>query len=175
MSEDLRYPIGRFTRPETVDPESLASAIDRIAAAPAALRRALRDLDEARLDTPYRPGGWSVRQVAHHMADSHMNAYVRTRLALTEENPTIRPYDEAAWARLPDTAQVPVGVSLSLLDALHERWVATLRGVAGAAFERPVTHPEYGPFTLAQLTAMYAWHGEHHVAHITRLRERESW
>ena len=142
-------------------------AIDAIAAAPAALRAAVEPLDPAALDTPYRKGGWTVRQVVHHLPDSHLNAFVRTKLALTEDAPTIKPYDEAAWAELPDSRDVPVEVSLALLDALHARWVPLLRALPDQAFERTITHPEWPrPMTLDMLVALYAWHGRHHVGHV---------
>lgn len=144
-----------------------AGAIDAIAAAPAALRAAVAGMTDADLDTPYRPGGWTVRQVVHHLPDSHMNAYVRLKLALTEERPTIRPYDEARWAELPDSRDVPVEVSLALLEALHLRWVALLRALPPASFERTLIHPEWPePMSLDRLVALYAWHGRHHVAHV---------
>lgn len=175
MTADLRYPIGKFEYPERAEASEVAQAIARIAAMPAALRRALHGLSPAQLDTPYRPGGWTVRQVAHHVPDSHVNAYVRTKLALTEDNPVIRPYDEQEWARLPDTAATPVDTSLALLDALHARWTDLLRSCDGTAFNRPLRHPDIGQLTLGLLVLQYGWHGDHHVAHITALREREGW
>ncbi len=173
QTTDLRYPIGRFTLP-AADPAELARLVDEIEVAPRRLREALAGMDDARLDTPYRDGGWTVRQVAHHVADSHMNAYVRMRLALTEDAPRIAPYDEAAWARLPDTRLHPE-VSLALVDALHVRWVAMLRGVEGDAWERTYEHPENGTTTMRAALGIYAWHGKHHVAHVTGLRERMGW
>ena len=169
-ASDLRYPIGRFTVPDA-DPAVLARLIDEIEAAPRHLRDALRGLDESQLDTPYRDGGWTVRQVAHHVADSHMNAYVRMKLALTEDTPRIAPYDEAAWARLPDSRLDPA-LSLALLDALHARWVTMLRAVGPDEWERAYEHPENGRTTLRAALGIYAWHGRHHVAHVTGLRER---
>ena len=151
------------------------AAIDAIAAAPAALRAAAKGLNDAQLDTPYRPGGWTVRQVVHHVADSHMNAYTRFRLALTEDNPTIKPYDEAKWADLLDARTLPIGVSLDLLDRLHDRLVHLLRATKDADFQRTLQHPEYGPMTMDTLLAIYAWHGRHHTAHVTGLRERMKW
>jgi uncharacterized damage-inducible protein DinB len=151
-------------------------AIDAIAAAPTKLRQAVNGLTDAQLDTPYRPGGWTVRQVVHHVADSHLNAYTRFRLAFTEQNPTIKPYDEAKWAELPDVAATSPEVSLALLEALHIRWVKLLRALTPAQLQRGFVHPEHGRLiTLERLLAMYAWHGRHHVAHITRLRERNGW
>ena len=173
---DLRYPVGRFTFPETVAPAQARAWIDDIAHAPKALRAAVEGLDAKQLATPYRPGGWSVRQVVHHLADSHLNAYTRFKLALTEERPTIKPYDEAAWAALPDSDTVPITVSLDLLEAVHIRWDAVLRAMRPEQMERGFVHPEHGRFMrLDGVLGLYAWHGKHHVAHITALREREGW
>jgi uncharacterized damage-inducible protein DinB len=135
----------------------------------------VKGLTDAQLDTPYRPDGWTVRQLVHHVADSHMNAYTRFRLALTEDNPTIKPYDEASWARLPDARTLPIGVSLDLLDAMHERLVHLLRAANDADFQRPLTHPENGPMTVDSLLSIYGWHGRHHTAHVSALRERMKW
>lgn len=167
---DLRYPVGRLTYDPDVTPDKRRTWIRQIAETPAALRGALTALGTARLDTPYRPGGWTVRQVAHHLPDSHMNAYVRFKLALTEDNPTIKPYDEAAWANLADTADTPVEVSLALLDAVHQRWGVLLASMSDADFRRPLMHPESGAMTLDRLLQMYAWHGRHHVAHVTQVQ-----
>lgn len=173
---DLRYPIGRFAFSGDVTPARRAAWIDDIAAAPAALRGVVRGLSPEQLDTPYRPGGWTVRQVVHHVPDSHVNAYVRMRLAITEDDPTIKPYDEARWAELPDYKGVPIDVSLALLDALHTRWVAMLRALPDAAFTRGYVHPESGRLVpLDEALALYAWHGRHHVAHIAALRARSGW
>ena len=136
---------------------------------------AVAGLDDSQLDTPYRPGGWTVRQTVHHVGDSHMNSFIRCRLALTETEPTIRPYDQVTWAELPDMRTVPVGVSLQLIEALHTRWVAMLRGLQPADFDRTFRHPEVGVMTMSRNIALYAWHGRHHVAHITSLRERMGW
>jgi hypothetical protein len=153
-----------------------AACVTRIAAAPAALRAAVAGLSDAQLDTPYRPGGWTVRQVVHHVPDSHLNAYVRIRLALTEDTPTIKPYEEARWAELPDARSLPVEASLTLLEALHARWVTLLGGLGAADGARRLRHPEHGRLmTVDELIAMYAWHGEHHVAHVTSLRARNGW
>jgi hypothetical protein len=173
-ADDLSYPIGRLVRSDRLEPDARARAIDAIARTPAAMRRALDGLTDAQLDTPYRPGGWSVRQVAHHVPDSHMQAYTRFKLGLTESEPTIKPYDEAAWALMAD-ARLPVATSLALLEALHARWDAVLRAAAPADFARTVMHPENGRMTLDALLSTYAWHGAHHVAHVTRLRERNGW
>jgi hypothetical protein len=174
-TQDLRYPIGKFTYPARASMDDVQRAIERIAALPHEMRSAVAGLTTTQLDTPYRPEGWTVRQVVHHVPDSHMNAYVRTKLALTESDPTIRPYDERLWAKLPDTVDTPIEVSLSLLDALHDRWTRLLRSCGADAFDRPLRHPEVGPLTLGLLIMQYGWHGDHHVAHITRLREREGW
>jgi hypothetical protein len=171
---DLRYPIGPFTRPDRLDGRARTRAITEIAAAPSRLREAVGGLDEKQLDTPYRPAGWTVRQVVHHIPDSHVNAYVRTKLCLTEPQPTIKTYEEAQWAMLPDS-KGPIGVSLGLLGALHQRWVGLLEQLAESDFARTLNHPEWGILRLDQLVAMYAWHGKHHVAHITGLRTREGW
>ena len=174
---DLRYPIGRFTFPnDPAGPQQVAGWVEDVARTPDALRAAVRGLDEKRLATPYRPGGWTVRQVVHHVADSHMNAYTRFKLALTEDRPTIKPYDEAAWADLDDSRTVPIAVSLDLLEAVHVRWLAVLRAMRPEQMERGFVHPEHGRFMrLDAALGLYAWHGKHHVAHITALREREGW
>ena len=171
---DLQYPVGRSTKVTTLTPAQRAEYIEQIAAAPGLLRRAVAGLDERQIDTPYRPGGWTVRQVVHHVPESHMNAYVRCKLALTEDVPTIKPYDQAGWAATPDAA-APVEVSLALLAALHDKWVRLLRGLAPEQFARSFNHPESGINTLDSVLAMYSWHGRHHTAHITTLRERMGW
>ena len=173
--DELRYPIGRFTPPAEVTPEIRAAWIDRIAAVPGALRAAVDGLSDAQLETPYREGGWTVRQVAHHLPDSHLNAYVRFKLALTEDNPRIKPYDEAGWSNLGDTSGTPVEVSLALIEALHARWVVLLRSMTEAQWARTFEHPETGPWPLTRALGLYAWHGDHHLAHITRLRSRSGW
>ena len=173
---DLRYPIGNFSYDGAMADARRAACVTRIAAAPAALRAAVVGLSDAQLDTPYRPGGWTVRQVVHHVPDSHLNAYVRIRLALTEDTPTIKPYEEARWAELPDARTLPVEVSLTLLEALHVRWVKLLGGLGAADGARQLRHPEHGRLmTVDELIAMYAWHGEHHVAHVTSRRARNGW
>lgn len=175
MTSDLRYPIGRPERTATLAPAARAAGIDAIAELPARLRAAVAGLDEAQLDTPYRDGGWTVRQLVHHVADSHMHAFARTRFALAEDNPRISAYDEAAWAELPDMRTMPVEVSLTLLDALHQRWAAVLRATPAASFARTVQHPENGAMTVDALVNIYSWHGRHHTAHATALRERMGW
>jgi uncharacterized damage-inducible protein DinB len=171
---DLRYPIGNFHAPPALSPAERAAALEVLAATPTRLRAAVEGLDDQQLDTPYRPGGWTVRQVVHHLPDSHLNSFVRFKLGLTEDEPAIRTYDEKTWAGLPDAA-LPIDVSLRLLDALHERWVALLAALDDSAWERRIEHPEWGVLRLDQLLAQYAWHSRHHVAHITSLRERNGW
>ncbi|MGH7745472.1 MAG: YfiT family bacillithiol transferase [Candidatus Dormibacteria bacterium] len=174
MEADLRYPIGKPDRPDHLTEEQRREFIQAIEETPAKLRAAVARLSEAQLDTPYRPDGWTVRQVVHHLPDSHMNALVRVKLALTEDEPTIRPYNEARWAELPD-ARGAIEPSLALLDALHQRWVYLLRSLAPGQWSKKMIHPEHGPMTLDKALAMYSWHGRHHVAHITSLRERNAW
>lgn len=173
--DDLRYPVGKLSYDTAVTPGKRTAWIRQIAETPAAMRSALRGLTDAQLDTPYRPAGWTLRQVAHHVPDSHMNAFVRFKLALTEDNPTIKPYNESEWAKLADVKLTPVETSLEILDALHRRWVLLLESMQPEDFARPLLHPENGPMTLDRLLQMYAWHGRHHVAHITSLRQRENW
>ena len=173
--EDLKYPVGRFEAAAEVPHSARAALIDSVGSTPARLRAAVSGLDDAQLDTPYRDGGWTVRQVVHHVADSHLNAYTRFRLAITEDEPTIRPYNEKLWADLDDAAGAPVEISLVLLDALHVRLDLLLRTFTASDYERKLLHPENGPMTIGSLLRMYEWHGRHHVAHITRLRERMHW
>jgi DinB superfamily len=172
---DLSYPIGKFDFKQTVAPGRYPGLIEEIAGAPALYRDAVRGLDDAQLDTPYRPGGWTVRQTVHHVADSHMNSYLRMRLALTEAEPTIKPYDQKAWAELSDSRTAPVEVSLQLIESLHARWVVLLGTLSGADFARAFRHPEIGLVRLDTNLALYAWHGQHHAAHITGLRQRNGW
>jgi DinB superfamily len=176
---DLRYPIGKF---EWVPPTSetqmgkrRVQSIEVLSKLPAQMRAAVRDLNPNQLDTPYRPEGWSVRQVVHHVPESHMNAYIRFKLALTEDEPAIKPYREDAWAKLPDVAITPVDVSLELLAALHSRWVALLGAMQAADFARTLNHPDHGLLSLDRMLAMYAWHSTHHLTHITALRGRMQW
>ena len=172
---DPRFPTGKFHFNPVVTADTRSGAIAAIRATPSALRHALRGLTEAQMNTPYREGGWTVRQVVHHVPESHMNAYIRFKLALTEDNPTIKPYSEDAWSKLPDVARASIATSLTLLDALHERWVLLLETMTPPDFARTFVHPERGAMTLDQLLQLYAWHGPHHVAHITALRDREGW
>lgn len=173
--EDLRYPIGKFSVEGEITPDRREDWISQIAEAPSLLRSALGGLSDEQLATPYRPSGWTLRQLAHHMADSHMNSYVRFRLALTEDEPTIKPYHEDRWAELDDARTAPVEVSLALLDSLHARWVLLLGSLADADWKRTFRHPERGLMTLERNLALYAWHGRHHIAHVTGLRERKGW
>ena len=163
----LRFPVGRFAPPSDVTPADRERWIADLEALPAQLRAIVERMGNAQLDTPYRPGGWTVRQVVHHVPDSHMNAYVRVKLALTEDAPTIKPYDEARWAELPDTRDTPVAVSLALLDALHVRWVTLLRALEPADWSRTFVHPEHGrAMSIDTATALYAWHSRHHLGHV---------
>jgi uncharacterized damage-inducible protein DinB len=173
--ENLQYPIGKFQYVGPITAEQLDIWIAEIAKAPQKLRFAVQGLTESQLDTPYRLGGWTVRQVVHHVADSHMNSYIRFKLALTEDLPTIKPYDEASWAELTDSVNLPVEISLQLLDSLHLRWVDLLKSTSAEAFKRCFIHPESGETPLARNLGIYAWHGNHHIAHITSLRERMEW
>lgn len=174
MTPDLAYPIGRFERPTSSTNADRAQRITNLAALPANLRGATRGLSDEQLDTPYRPAGWTVRQLVHHVADSHMNGYVRVKLALTEENPVIRPYDEKRWAELADS-RLPIEVSLGILEGVHARLDALLRSLTPEQFARPFVHPDSGPQTLDVWVAMYDWHSRHHTAHVTMLRSREGW
>ena len=171
---DERYPIGKFTPVQQLSSKDRAAAIQQIAEAPVNFRRAVAGLNDAQLETPYRTGGWTVRQVAHHLPDSHMNAYMRFKWGLTEDNPAIKTYAEKDWARTPETA-APIVSSLDLLTALHARWVNLLHGMRPEDFARTVKHPEWGTPSLDTLVALYAWHGRHHTAHVTSLRDRMRW
>jgi uncharacterized damage-inducible protein DinB len=174
--EDLRYPMGQFSFPQQASTvEERREWIQQIAETPANMRAAVAGLNAEQLATPYRPGGWTVAQVVHHVPDSHLHSYIRFKFALTEDNPTIKPYDEARWAKLPDAIETPVEVSLQLLEALHSRWVRFLESLSPAEYTRSLFHPELGTVRLEQILALYAWHGRHHVGHITALRRRMSW
>ena len=172
--DDLRYPIGRFAATATINAATRAESIETLRMLPERLRAAIAGFDDKQLDTPYREGGWTVRQVIHHIADSHANSYIRFKLALTEASPTIKPYDEAAWAALPDS-RLPVEESLNLIEALHARWVALLELLTDEDFQKDFVHPVRGRQNLATALALYDWHGRHHTAHITRLRARMGW
>ena len=173
--ERLRYPIGKFTGKDAYTSEDVAQFISRIESLPAKMEAAVKGLTADQLNTPYREGGWTVRQVVHHIPDSHLNAYIRYKLALTEDEPTIKPYAEDRWAQLADTQATPVEVSLAMLDSLHNRWVHLLRSLQPDDWKRAFRHPELGLVSLEKNLALYAWHGRHHVAHITSLRERNGW
>jgi len=172
---DPRYPIGKFSYEGPLTEQQKQTCLNQIAEAPAKLRAAVQGLTNAQLDTPYRDGGWTVRQVVHHVPDSHMNSFIRCKLALTEDEPTIKAYDEAQWAKLGDVPGTPVETSLCLLDCLHQRWMVLLRSLGAADWKKTFRHPEAGTLTLEKNLALYAWHGRHHVAHITGLRERQGW
>jgi uncharacterized damage-inducible protein DinB len=172
---DARYPIGKMEMPKEITGAKRQEAIASIAAAPKNLREAVRGLNDAQLDTPYREGGWTVRQLVHHVADSHMNAYVRLKLALTEDKPTIKPYEESVWAELADSKSAPIEASQTLLDALHERWDRVWRSLKAEDFSRKLVHPENGERTIDWLLFVYEWHGRHHAAHITELRKQKGW
>ena len=173
--DDPRYPVGRYTPPQDIGAEQRREWLGQVAEAPARLRAAVQSLSDAQLDTPYRDGGWTVRQVLHHLPDSHMNFFIRVKLALTEDEPAIKTYEEAEWARLPDVQATPVETSLTLMDALHDRIGHLLNGLDEDQWSRAFRHPEWGAMRVDQALGLYAWHGRHHVAHITGLRERQGW
>jgi DinB superfamily len=172
---DLRYPIGKFTFDGSLTEKQRNQFIDGIEQAPAKLRAAVRGLSPQQLDTAYRPDGWTVRQVVHHVADSHLNSYLRFKWALTEDEPTIKPYYEDRWAELEEARSAPIEISLALLESLHKRWLWMLRSIKPEGWKRTFRHPELGLMGLEKNLALYAWHGNHHVAHITSLRERMKW
>lgn len=172
---DLRYPIGEFKYEGPLTDDQRAAFIGKIEETPARMRAAVAGLNDEQLDTPYRPGGWTVRQVVHHVPESHLNSYVRFKLAITEDEPTIKPYFEDRWAELDDARQAPIALSLDLLEALHRRWVWFLRSLKQADFQRTFRHPDLGIVSVDKNIALYAWHGQHHVAHITSLRARMGW
>ncbi len=172
---DPRYPIGKFSYSGPLTAEQKHECLNHIEQAPTLLRAALHGLSDQQLNTPYRDGGWTLRQLAHHVPDSHMNSYIRFKLALTEENPTIKPYMEDVWAELPEAKHAPIEMSLALLDSLHQRWTLMLRELTDAEWKRTFRHPELGPMTLEKNLALYAWHGRHHTAHVTSLRQKMGW
>ncbi len=174
MTTSLSYPIGEHVRPTAFSAADRAKRLDGLAALPAQLRAAVKGLSDPQLDTPYRPGGWTVRQLVHHVADSHMNGYVRVKLALTEQNPVIKPYEEAEWAKLPDS-KLPIELSLLILDGVHARLDVILRSLKEPDFAKPFLHPANGPQSIDSWCALYDWHGRHHTAHVTSLRSREGW
>ena len=173
--DDLRYPIGHLTWPETLSPRERSLALETLRELPGQLRLAVEDLSADQLETRYREGGWTVRQLVHHLADSHLNAYTRVRLALTEDWPTVKPYQEACWAELKDARQAAIDPSLELLAGLHTRWVELLAGLEEKEWKRGYLHPESGRQTIEQVLALYDWHSRHHLAHVTRLRTRMQW
>ena len=173
--DELKYPIGKFKFPEKISPADRTTFIREIEETPASMRAAVKGLNDAQLDTPYRPGGWTLRQVVHHVPDSHMNSYIRFMLACTEDSPTIRTYEEQLWAELPEAKTGPIAMSLNLLDALHIRWVMRLKNLGPDDFSKTFVHPQLGPVALERALALYAWHGKHHVAHITTTRKRQGW
>jgi uncharacterized damage-inducible protein DinB len=174
-NEDLRYPVGQWTWPSEVTAEDCARWIRDIEALPAKLREAVAGLAPEHLDIPYREGGWTIRQIVHHVPESHMNSYIRFKLALTEDNPTVKPYDEALWAKLPDASTAPIDLSLDLADALHKRWGLVLRAMTDGDFARTYYHPESGTQKLDAILGLYAWHGRHHVGQIVAIRGRNGW
>jgi hypothetical protein len=173
--DDLRYPIGKLQMQKQATPAERQQWIAQIEEAPAKMRAAVRELNDQQLDTPYRPGGWTVRQVVHHVPDSHLNAYIRLRWALTEDAPLIKAYEEARWAELSDARTAPIEMSLTLLESLHSRWVLLWLALGDADWERTWHHPEMGSLNITGLASIYSWHGRHHVAHITSLRQRMHW
>jgi len=175
MQKDPRYPIGKFDKKITVTKEMRNEFINTIETLSSQLRKEVENLSEQQLDTPYREDGWTIRQVVHHLPDSHINAYVRFKLALTEDNPAIKTYEEHLWAELPDSVKTPIDVSLNLLESLHARWAILLRSMTDEQFEKTFQHPEWGNINLSKTLALYAWHGKHHLAHITELKKKMVW
>lgn len=175
MQKDPRYPIGKFDRNVIVTEAMRKEFINTIESLPLQLRKEVENLSDQQLDTPYRDGGWAVRQVTHHLPDSHLNAYVRFKLALTEDNPKIKSYEEQLWAELKDTFETPIELSLTLLDLLHKRWVILLNSLTDEQFERTMQYPDWGNITLGKTLALYSWHSKHHLAHITELKKKMGW
>ena len=174
--EDLRYPIGRYTPPETITDDHIAAWIEDVKSFPSIIRAALDGLSEEQIDTPYRPEGWTVRQLVHHVSDSHLNSIIRFKWGLTEDEPQIKAYNQKAWADTNDVVQTPTEVTLTFLDALHAKWVHLLHSIKGEEWKRGILHPETGTrMSLDWLLGMYAWHCKHHAAHITSLIDREGW
>lgn len=173
---NLKYPVGKFSVPEKITPELIELCIADIASFPVKLKNEVSNLSESQLDTPYRPGGWTVRQVVHHCADSHMNSLIRFKLALTEEKPVIKPYFEDRWAELPDTREMEIAPALQLLHGLHRKWVYLLKSLTAEQLQRTFVNPEHNKeYTLSLSISLYAWHCNHHLAHITQLKSRERW
>ena len=175
MSQDPKYPIGKFQWEDNLSDARRKELIEQIAELPAKFRAATKGFSEQQFDTAYREGGWTVRQLVHHVADSHINAYIRFKLAMTEDEPTIKTYEQERWAETIDSRTAPAEVSLALIDGIHARWAIFLRSLAAADFGRKFNHPEHGKMTLERLLGLYAWHGRHHTAHISGLRERSGW
>lgn len=175
MSEDLRFPVGKFAPPAEITEEMREKFLHTIESLPPNLKDAVEDLTDIQLDTPYRPAGWTVRQVVHHIADSHLNSFCRFKLGLSEDVPTIKTYDESVWAEMADSKDTPIELSLNIIDGLHARWTRLLKSMSDADFEKKINHPERGEMTLGALLALYDWHSRHHTAHITKLRERNGW
>ncbi|MXV49607.1 putative metal-dependent hydrolase [Pedobacter sp. HMF7647] len=175
MNDNLRYPIGKFVLPENISKVQLDEWIDQISALPAKIREAAAGLSDKQLDTPYRPGGWTLRQVIHHLPDSHMNAYIRFKLAYTEDHPTVRPYYEEIWAECGEAKNGPIEVSINLLDALHKRWVFFLKTLNVEDFDRSYQHAEHGESNLKKMLGLYVWHGNHHLNHIINTRKLNKW
>ena len=174
MSEDVRFPIGKFDKNIEVTPQMRKLFIQTITDLPKNLHEAVDDLSDEQLDTPYRPDGWTVRQTVHHIADSHINSFIRFKLALTEHAPTIRPYYEDRWAELADS-EMPIDVSMKIIEGIHSRWANLLHSMTDEDFNKPLKHPDSGDWTLETMLGLYDWHSKHHTAHITKLRERENW
>ncbi|MBA3680819.1 MAG: putative metal-dependent hydrolase [Bacteroidetes bacterium] len=174
--EELKYPVGHYQKPKTFTKEVLTEALSVIEQFPKKIKKEVESLSDEQLDTPYRPDGWTIRQVVHHCADSHMNAFIRIKLALTENTPTIKPYAEALWAELSDTKKLPIQSSLSIIEGVHFRWTTLLKNMNASDFDRGFIHPEKGKeLSLHESTGMYAWHCNHHLAHITALKKRKGW
>lgn len=173
--EELKYPIGKYAAPAEISLGQRREWLDQVAQLPVRFRAAVEDLSPEQLDTPYRPDGWTVRQLVHHVPDSHLNSYVRFKWALTEDAPVIKTYEEALWAQLPDSRVTPIEVSLTLLEALHQRWVLLMNSLTEEQWARTFRHPEWGDVPLGKALGLYAWHGRHHLAHVTGLRERMGW
>jgi uncharacterized damage-inducible protein DinB len=174
MSEDLRFPLGKFEKNIEITPELRKEFVQTISQLPESLKKAISGLSDEQLETAYRPEGWTVRQTVHHVADSHLNSYIRFKLALTEDVPTIRPYAEDRWAELADS-KMPVEVSLKIIEGVHARWTALLESMSDADFQKELNHPDSGKWTLEKMLGLYEWHGRHHTTHITKLRERKDW
>ncbi len=175
MSEDLRFPIGKFDSEIKVTPQMRDEFIQTIEELPAKFRQAIEGLSDEQIDTPYRAEGWTVRQLVHHVADSHINSFCRFKFGLSEDTPTIKPYDEAVWAEMPDSKSAPVDLSLNIIDGVHARWALLLKSMSASDFARKINHPERGAMSLDAMLALYGWHSLHHTAHVTKLRERNGW